>query len=62
MTDYVKESLRRSGFRRVRLEAHDGAHVVYQPHIGEALNWFLEVASGGKKSPTPSALDSFFKK
>ncbi|MGI8430911.1 MAG: hypothetical protein ACR2MW_01280 [Chthoniobacterales bacterium] len=62
MTDYVKESLRRRGFRRVRLESHDGAHVVYQPHIGEALNWFLEVASGGKKSPTPSALDSFFKK
>jgi hypothetical protein len=62
MTDYVKESLRRSGFRKVRLETHDDAHVVHQPHITAALQWFLEVASGGAKSPTPSAFDSFFKK
>ncbi len=61
-TEAVKESMWRTGFRNLRLETHDGAHVVFQPHIGEALRWFVASSSAGVKKPTPSALDSFFKK
>jgi len=32
----VKNSLRATGFQRVRLESFDSAHQIYQPHIGEA--------------------------
>lgn len=61
-TERVKESMRRTGFRNVRLETHDGAHVVCQPHIGEALRWFVASSSSSVKKPTPSSLDTFFKK
>ncbi|HEY3661646.1 MAG TPA: hypothetical protein VGL24_00665 [Chthoniobacterales bacterium] len=61
-TEAVEESMRRTGFRHVRLETHDGAHVVCQPHISEALRWFVALPTSGVKTPTPSALDSFFKK
>ena len=61
----VKASLRGSGFRKVRLENFDGAHVVYEPHVSEALRWFAAEASGAATaaSPTPrsSELDKFFK-
>ena len=61
-TEEVKESMRRTGFRKVRLETHDGAHVVCQPHIGEALRWFVAESSSSVKTPTPSSFDTFFKK
>lgn len=35
--EYVKNSLKGTGFYKVRLENFDGAHDIYQPHIGEAL-------------------------
>jgi Glycogen recognition site of AMP-activated protein kinase len=59
----VKNSLRGTGFQKVRLEHFDGAHDVYQPHIGEALKWF--VAESNKNNPTQRAssdFDKFFKK
>ncbi len=61
-TAAVKESMRRTGFRKLRLETHDGAHVVCQPHIGEALRWFVAESSSSVKTPTPSSFDTFFKK
>ena len=59
----VKNSLRATGFQKVRLEHFDGAHDVYQPHIGEALKWF--VAESNKNNPTQRAssdFETFFKK
>jgi len=59
----VRNSLRATGFQKVRLEHFDGAHDVYQPHIGEALRWF--VAESNKNNPTQRAssdFDKFFKK
>jgi hypothetical protein len=61
-TERVKESMRRTGFRKVRLESHDGAHVVSQPQVGEALRWFVEMSGTGGRSPAPSSFDQFFKK
>lgn len=61
-SEAVLESMRQTGFRKVRLETHDGAHVVCQPHIGEALRWFVAASSPSVKSPTPSSFDTFFKK
>ncbi len=62
--EYVKNSLKGTGFYKVRLENFDGAHDIYQPHIGEALRWF--VGQAGQTSPTPSPgnsdFDKFFKK
>jgi predicted esterase len=60
--EYVKNSLRGTGFQKVRLESFDGAHDIYQPHIGEALRWF--VAESAKSSPgrRESDFDKFFKK
>ena len=62
----VKDSLRGNGFRKLRLESFDGAHVVHEPHVGEALRWFVAQASGasaaGSATPRPSELDSFLKK
>jgi hypothetical protein len=57
----VKNSLQGTGFHKVRLESYDGAHDIYQPHIGEALRWFLAQSP----TPTPSSssdFDKFFKK
>jgi predicted esterase len=61
--EYVQASLRATGFQKVRLESFDGAHNIYQPHITEALFWF--VAQSPKSSPAPrnsSDWDKFFKK
>jgi hypothetical protein len=60
--EYVKNSLKGTGFQKVRLESFDGAHDIYQPHIGEALRWF--VAGSPKSSPTrrDSDFEKFFKK
>jgi hypothetical protein len=60
--EYVKNSLRGTGFQKVRLENFDGTHDIYQPHIGEALRWF--VAESVKNSPArhDSDFDKFFKK
>lgn len=61
----VKTSLQRTGFTKVRLESFDGAHDIYQPHIGEALRWFI--AQSSTRSSATSAgrnsdFDKFFKK
>lgn len=61
----VKTSLRGGGFYKVRLESHEGAHEVYQPHVNEALRWFMAQASPAKAAPggSPSSdFDKFFKK
>ncbi|HEX8680280.1 MAG TPA: hypothetical protein VF683_09990 [Chthoniobacterales bacterium] len=59
----VKESLRHNGFRKVRLESFDGGHDIYQPHIWEALRWFIAQSSGAPAAtPRPSSgLDSLKK-
>jgi hypothetical protein len=61
--EYVKNSLRAAGFQKVRLETFDGAHDIYQPHIGEALRWFMAQAPKSSSVPArPSDWDKFFKK
>lgn len=62
--EYVRSSLKRTGFKAVRLESFDGAHDIYPPHIGEALRWFVAQSSATSATPTPgnSELDKFFKK
>ncbi len=61
-TKRVKESMRRTGFRKLRLESHDGAHVVATPQVGEALRWFMAEASPSTKAAQSSLFDRFFKK
>jgi AMP-activated protein kinase-like protein len=60
----VKNSVQATGFHKVRLETYDGAHDIYQPHITEALRWFLTQSSpNGSGAPKqPSDFDKFFKK
>jgi len=60
--EYVKNSLKGTGFQKVRLESFDGAHDIYRPHIGEALRWF--VAESSKSSPAghQSDFEKYFKK
>jgi len=60
----VKNSLQATGFHKVRLESFDGAHDIYQPHVTEALRWFLSQQSGPSGTPgsSPSDFDKFFKK
>jgi hypothetical protein len=59
----VKSSLQGIGFHKVRLESYDGAHDIYQPHIGEALRWFTAQSPGSSGTPAPpSDFDKFFKK
>lgn len=36
----VAETARRAGFTNVRQQIHAGGHVVFQPHVQEALRWF----------------------
>ena len=36
----VEETARRAGFTNVRHRIHERGHVVYQPHVQEALRWF----------------------
>ena len=55
----MRDSMKRTGFSKVRLESHDGAHVVSQLHVTEALQWFNSASSA---TPTPSSFDTFFKK
>lgn len=45
----VRDSLRRTGFKEVRLETYAGGHSLYAPHIGLALAWFDEVAANKNK-------------
>ena len=61
---YVKKSLEGTGFRKVRLESFDGAHNIYQPHIGEALRWFIAQSAPTSAGQTSRAsdFDKFFKK
>jgi hypothetical protein len=59
----VKNSLRSTGFQKVRLESFDGAHDIYQPHIGEALRWFVaQVPKSSSAASRSSDWDKFFKK
>ena len=60
--EYVKTSLKGTGFQKVRLESHSGAHDVYPPHITEALKWFVAQSGSGPKPSPSSAFDTFFKK
>jgi predicted esterase len=61
-SEEVRNSMKRTGFANVRLESHDGGHVVSQPHVTEALKWFVATGNSSLKTPTPSAFDTFFKK
>jgi hypothetical protein len=36
----VEETARRAGFTNVRHRIHERGHVVYQPHVLEAVRWF----------------------
>jgi hypothetical protein len=58
----VKNSLKATGFQKVRLESFDGAHDIYQPHIGEALRWFIAQSSTTSPGKRESDFDKFFKK
>jgi hypothetical protein len=63
--EYVKKSLQGTGFRKVRLESFDGAHDIYQPHISEALRWFIAQSASQSSGTTTSRstdFDKFFKK
>ena len=62
--DRVAQSMKGSGFRRVKIESFPGAHDVYPQHTSAALQWVLAESTGTPAAtPTPkSALDSFFKK
>ncbi len=62
--EFVKNSLRGTGFQKVRLESFDGAHDIYPPHIGEALRWFVAESSksSGTAARPASDFDKFFKK
>jgi hypothetical protein len=41
----VQEELHRAGFRNVRIEYFQGAHIVHPQPLGMALDWFQEVAA-----------------
>ncbi len=58
----VKNSLRATGFYKVRLESFDGAHVVYGSHVGEALRWFGAQTSSSSAAGRESEFDKIFKK
>jgi hypothetical protein len=61
--EYVKNSLRGTGFQKVRLESFDGGHDIYQPHIGEALRWFIAQSPKNSSSTNRSSdWDKFFKR
>ncbi len=45
----VRLSLGATGFREVRMETYDGAHVLHAGQIAEALGWFRELAA--KRAP-----------
>lgn len=59
----VMNSMKGSGFKKIKLESYPGAHDPYPQHTTEALAWFLsEGTSGARPRPSASAFDSFFKK
>jgi predicted esterase len=58
----VKNSLKATGFQKVRLESFDGARDIYQPHIAEALRWFIAQSSTISSGKRESDFDKFFKK
>lgn len=60
--EQVRNSLRATGFQKVRLEIFDGGHEVYQPHIGEALRWFAAQAPGNVAVQQESDFEKMFKK
>lgn len=46
----VRDSLRSSGFKEVRLETYAGGHDPHAPHTDQALAWFEELAAS-RQSP-----------
>jgi hypothetical protein len=46
----------------VRLESFPGGHDIYQPHINEALKWFMAESSKSSPARRESDFDKFFKK
>jgi predicted esterase len=42
----VAESMRRSGFQMLRLEAYDGGHRQHNEHLTQALEWFQQLNGG----------------
>lgn len=51
VTDGSHHELTNAGFKKVRYEHFSGGHHLYQPHLEEALDWFLEENKG--TSPPP---------
>jgi Glycogen recognition site of AMP-activated protein kinase len=61
--EHVMNSLKSTGFRKVRLESHPGGHDIYQPHIDEALKWFVAEAGNTIPAGRPGdSFETFFKK
>lgn len=58
----VRNSMKASGFNKVRLESYDGAHDVYSPHTTEALSWFMAEFTKRAPAKRESDFDKFFKK
>lgn len=58
----VMQSMKASGFLKVRLESYTGAHDPYPQHTTEALNWFMAESSQGSSTQRKSDFDKFFKK
>ncbi len=62
-TEYVRGSMKGTGFRKLRLESFSGAHDVYAQHTTEALRWFIAESSAAGSTPRPASnFDQFFKK
>ncbi|NLB66612.1 MAG: hypothetical protein GX803_09105 [Lentisphaerae bacterium] len=56
-TENVKRAMESTGFRNVRIEVYDGAHVPHPPHVTDALKWFNSQNEdtqdrGGKSLPS----------
>lgn len=45
----VRDSLRATGFKEVRLETYAGGHDPHAPHTGQALAWFEELEAARQK-------------
>lgn len=45
----VRDSVRATGFKEVRLETYAGGHGLHEAHVDLALGWFEEVASAHQK-------------
>jgi hypothetical protein len=55
VTDGAKHAMEHEGFKNLRFEHFDGGHELYQPHLQEALAWFLSRDGKARASPSPSA-------